>query len=110
MASYHSFVCVLFSITTLVTLIVMKQLQNTSESETRFPGSCRLTNSFADSSSGIHLVAIVTLALVSSFQVNANLTADSRIQTLIDVCTQRQSWERCGEGKPNAVGSSKVNG
>lgn len=52
----------------------------------RFPGSRGLTNSFAHSCGWIHLVAIVTLALVSAFQVNANLTADARVETLIDVC------------------------
>lgn len=68
--------------------------RKTHESGSRFERSCGLTNSFADSCSRIHLVAIVALALVSSFQVNANLTADSRVQTLIDVCTQRPRQER----------------
>lgn len=50
------------------------------------------------------MVAIVTLALVSSFQVDARLTADARVQTLIDVCTQRPTrGDDVSEKRSNAV-------
>lgn len=32
----------------------------------------------------------MAFTLVSSLQVDADLTADARVQTLIDVCTQRE--------------------
>lgn len=32
----------------------------------------------------------MAFALVSSLQVDADLTADARVQTLIDVCAQRE--------------------
>lgn len=51
--------------------------------------SSLLTNSLTDAGGWVHLVAIVAFTLVSSFQVDADLTADARIQTLIDVCRAR---------------------
>lgn len=57
---------------------------------TVFSPRCSLTNSLAYSGGWIHLVAVVAFALVPSLQVDADLTADAWVQTLIDVCTQRE--------------------
>lgn len=37
------------------------------------------------------MVAIVTLALVASFQVDADLTADAGILAFVDVCAHRET-------------------
>lgn len=49
-----------------------------------------LTNSLADSGGWIHLVAVVAFTLVSPLQVDADLAADARVQTLIDICRERE--------------------
>lgn len=63
-----------------------------------------LTDSFADAGCRIHLVAVVTFALVSALQVDADLTADAGIQTLIDVCTRRETEDEDeGENRGNTL-------
>lgn len=52
-----------------------------------------LTDCLTHSCTGVHLITLMTLAFVASFQVDANLTTDSRIQTFIDVCKGgRKHW------------------
>lgn len=51
---------------------------------------CQHTYSLADAGSWIHLVAVVAFTFVTSFQVNADLTTDARVQALIDVCLQKE--------------------
>lgn len=70
--------------------------------------SFALTNSLADSGSGIHLVAVVALALVAALQVDADLTADAGVHTLVDVCTER-GMKRRGVRKKLVVESHLLN-
>lgn len=53
------------------------------------------TYCFTHSCAGVHLITLMTLAFVASFQVNANLTTDPRIQTLIDICNRGiECWSK----------------
>lgn len=75
---------------------------------TVFPPNCCLTNSLADSCGRIHLVAVVAFALVSSFQIYADLTADARVQTLIDIYIQRETGRREGGEEEKTEGIQLV--
>lgn len=50
-----------------------------------------LTHGLAHSCGWIHLVAIVTLTLVPSFQVDADLTADAGVLAFVDVYAHRET-------------------
>lgn len=51
------------------------------------------TYCFTHSCAGVHLITLMTLAFVASFQIDANLTTDPRIQTLVDICKGgRECW------------------
>ena len=70
----------------------------------------RLTHSLADPRGGVHLVAVVTLTLVASLQVDADLTADARVHTLVDVWrqqTQKTTTTTVGTCSDDRNGGSK---
>lgn len=55
------------------------------------PPKGSLTDGLAHSCGRIHLVAVVALALVASFQVDADLTADAGVLAFVDVCARRET-------------------
>lgn len=73
---------------------------HSSRAPSPLPTVCSLTHGLAHSGGCIHLVATVTLTLVTPFQVDADLTADAGILALINVCAHR---ETDGEGRKTAA-------
>lgn len=55
------------------------------------PPKGSLTDGLAHSCGRIHLVAVVALALVASFQVDADLTADAGVLAFINVYARRET-------------------
>lgn len=57
-----------------------------------------LAHSLAHSCGGVHLVAVVALTLITSLQVDTNLTTDPRVHTFIDVSTGLAVYELQSRG------------
>lgn len=68
------------------------------------PARGSLTDGLAHSCGGIHLVAAVALALVASFQVDADLTADAGVLALVDVYARRED----GDGEKTGGKASRL--